>query len=263
MTSNNYNSILHIKIIFMKAQSNIFYTSISLVMLLLGPLLETKAQATLIDKQVALEHVKFFKTTDDFIKNTVTSDNKVILIKQKIKIEQFDSLSNTLSFLTSKKIIEKENSQISKDEEKYFALQYGDHYFYNLKYSPNIKNVGSWAKIDVLGKYCLILIYPKSELSRSIGNNQYMIMGGGLTGALISESAKWGKNFVNNKQEKIKIIFIDTTKQTMAKKTISKGDLLSKKDLKNLAEKYDINFDADIASVEDIVNFIKLLNSMS
>jgi len=247
----------------MNKQSNIIQTSLFFIMLLFGPLIETKAQATIIDNHVALEHIKFFKTTDDFINNTVTSENKVILIKQKVKIERFDSLSNTLSFITGKKIVDKENATKCKDEPKHCVLQYGDHYFYNLLYSSDAKNAGSWAKIDIIGKYCLIFVYPKSELSRSIGTHQTMMYGGGLAGALLQSSIMSGKNFINHKKEKVKIIFIDTSKQTMAKKTVSKGDLLSKKVLKNLAEKYDINFDADIASVEDIVIFIKLLNSMA
>ena len=222
----------------------------------------TNAQISIVDERIVLENVSFYKTTDDLVNEKPTALDKVILLKNKVEDDvNLDSIATKISVISAKKIIDKETSKKFNEGQRSWALKYNNSYFFNLGYSSDVNSWGNWVKIDVIGKYCLIIINPKSSLVRIIGNSN----GGlGLEGLLNKESVKWGKNFVNNKKENVKIIFIDTENQSdpfMSRYKGSIGDLLSRKDLKKLSKKHNTDFDEENATFENVIDFIEQLNS--
>lgn len=222
----------------------------------------TNAQISKEDERIVLEKVSFFKTTDDFINENPTALDKLILLRNRVEDNvNLDSIAAKISVISSKKIINKESSKKFNEGERSWALKYNNSYFFNLGYSSDLNSWNNWVKIDVIGKYCLIIIHPKSDLVRHIGNNN----GGlGLEGLLNKESVKWGKNFINNKNENIKMIFIDTENQSepfMSRYKGSIGNLLTRKDLKKLSEKHNVIFDDKNATFENVIEFIEQLNS--
>ncbi len=235
---------------------------IIITLLLLVFVSTTNAQISIVDGKIVLENISFYKTTDDFINNNPTALDKVVVLRNKIKDDvNLDSISAKILVISAKKIIEKETSKKFSEGQRSWALKYNNNFFFNLGYSSDVNSWGNWVKIDIVGKYCLIIINPKSSLVRQIGSNN----GGlGLEGLLNKESVKWGKNFVNNKNENIKMIFIDTENQSdpfMSRYKGSIGDLLTRKDLKKLSKKHNIDFDEENATFENVIDFIEQLNS--
>ncbi|GGF06026.1 hypothetical protein SAMN05443634_11237 [Chishuiella changwenlii] len=219
------------------------------------------AQVSVIDNKFALP-ISFYKTTDDFINNNITANDKFALVKNKTNLtrQQFDSISKTSNILKSQKIIDKKTLQEFEEGTRSWALKYNENYFFNLGYSTDVNSWSTWVKFDVIGKYCLIFIPQNSYINNLIGNSN----GGlGLNGILMKESTKWGTNFSNNNNN-TRIIFIDTTNQKgpfLSRYRSSIGNLLTKKTLKKLAKENNVSFNEKEATFDDIVNFITTLNN--
>ena len=89
-----------------------------------------------------------------------------------------------------------------------------------------------------------------------------------MAGALISESAKWGKNWKDEKGNKKKILFVDTyMNPSAAKRSIGNQiNYLTRRQLKKLIELNYIPIDTKHIKdlkFEEVVSIIKQLNQKS
>src|SRR5690606_9201883 len=88
-----------------------------------------------------------------------------------------------------------------------WAIEYNGNNYFNLGYSNDVNHWGSYAKFDIEGKYCVIIIDDNSPYILKTTSQNY---GGGLAGVLMAESLKWGKNWKDENGIKKRLLFIDT-----------------------------------------------------
>ena len=76
------------------------------------------AQVSVIDNKFALP-ISFYKTTDDFINNNITANDKFALVKNKTNLtrQEFDSISKTSNILKSQKLLIKKLFKNLKKEQ--------------------------------------------------------------------------------------------------------------------------------------------------
>ncbi len=233
------------------------------ILLILG--INCEAQLRFSGSSAIIENVKFYKTTDDFLSRTPTAEDKLVVLKGKQAREiASDSLRNNIPLIMADKVAYN-NSSLEKfrEGERSWMLEFNGDFYFNLGYSQEVNSWGDWSRLDLVGKYCLIFIKPKSYLDKQIGKGYGGT--GGLAGALTRESFKWGKNLESVNNEKMKVLFINTSKQSNPYMSRFKGSIayiLTKKDLRNLSELYSIKFDEKEATFEDVVDFVKKINNL-
>ena len=194
-----------------------------------------------------------YETTNDFTTNSPMQIKANAVIKKE---------SN--QHITIKKIIDPISGMKIKRAISAWAIKYNGNNYFNLGYSNDLNNWKSYAKFDIEGKICAIIIDKNSP---NILKNSSTYYGGGLTGVLIGESTKWGKNWKDKKGNKKKILFIDTSNtlnKINGRNQGSLGNYLTRKDLKELIKKYQINIDTNNIneiSFEKAIEIIKMINN--
>lgn len=149
-----------------------------------------------LDEIHTLEPVKLYKTSMDFRNKQPMEKEFGVLIKDK---------SN--QHLKTKGIFDLKTGEKVKRGASAWAIEYKNERYFNLGYSNDLNHWGSYAKFDIEGKYCAIIIDNNSPYILQSTSQTY---GGGLTGTLTAESLKWGKNWKDKDGNKIRLLFIDT-----------------------------------------------------
>lgn len=143
-----------------------------------------------------LEPVKLYETSNDFLNKQIMESEWGVLVKD--KSDQHITIKGIFNLNTG----EKNRKGISA-----WAIEYNDENYFNLGYSDDVNHWGSYAKFDIEGKYCGIIIDDNSPYILKTTSQTY---GGGLAGVLIAESLKWGKNWKDENGVKKRLLFIDT-----------------------------------------------------
>ncbi len=161
--------------------------------------------------------VNLFETTDQYKTKTYSKENVKLLVKQKGE-----------DYIWFKKFVDAETGKKIPKAHTSWAIEYEGDVYFNLGYSNDLNNWKIFIKLDVEGpNYCLSFI---DDDTPNVVKNSSAYYGGGITGALISESTKWGRHWFNSSNEKIKILFIDLNNQkqgSMSRNVGSIGDLLT------------------------------------
>ncbi len=231
--------------------------------------LNTFSQVSLDDKDRMIIPVELYRTTNDFINNEFwTKDCRVILSNELKNVNLIDSIKkygDTLKikpkFLQIKDFINKKTNQEFSNGRNAWALKYNNDYFVNLGYSVDLTNWDSFIKLDVIGRYCLFFVSSESYLN-DIADNQY---GLGLVGVLGNTIGKPKNSFVDKNNKKYSIHFIDTNelhKHGFGSKSfkVSISFLLTKRRLKKIIEKNNLELNAKELSFEEVIELFKGLN---
>src|SRR5690606_12993709 len=132
-----------------------------------------------------------------------------------------------------------------------WALKYNDSKYFNLGYSNDVNHWKSYAKFDIEGKYSIIIIDDNSPHVLKSTSNSY---GGGLTGVLIAESLKWGKNWKDRNGMKKRILFIDSqdiSPKMLDRNRSSHGNYMSRNQFQKILE------EAGIALTEERIKDVE------
>lgn len=197
--------------------------------------------------------VILYKTTTDFLDKNPMSLDASIIIK-----------NESDQHITVKSIIDPKSGLKIDRGISAWTLEYNGDYYFNLGYSMDLNHWKSYAKLDIEGTLCAVIIDENSPNILKTNGTSY---GGGLTGVLIGESSKWGKNWKDENGNKKKILFIDTRNvlpQIMGRNSGSLGDYLTRKQLKKLIIEHEIRVDTDeIKDImfEQVLEIIKTINS--
>lgn len=142
-----------------------------------------------------LEPIKAYETSNDFLAKKPMTAKLGVFVMEKSK-----------QHITTKGIFNLDTGKINKMGESAWAIEYKGENYFSLGYSDDVNHWNSYAKFDIEGKYCAIII---DENSPSILNSTSVTYGGGISGFLLSESRKWGKNWKDKNGNKKKLLFID------------------------------------------------------
>lgn len=196
--------------------------------------------------------VKLFNTTKDYLNNTPYEAEVIAIVK-----------GESSEHLWVKQFIDKTTRQKIKRSNSAWAIEYKGETYFNLGYSTDMNAWKVFIKLSIKGRYCAAIVNKNSpNIIKNAGMNSGGY-GGGIMGASIASSSKIGKNYVDEKGLKNKILFIDTQKiksASMARNTASLGDLLSKKQLFELAPELK---DKETVSLEEAVKVLQKLNNNS
>jgi hypothetical protein len=148
---------------------------------------------TQVDKEIS-----YFESTTNYLENNISQDK---VIPKKIQFESD-------KFLRITKLLDPNTRKRSKEAGYPWAIYTDSTVYFNLRFSKGILSPELYIKPDVSGRFCVV--FANKETLRIIHSYSLNNYGGGLTGVLIKESEKWGKNWLNEKEEKIKIFIVDT-----------------------------------------------------
>lgn len=94
-----------------------------------------------------LQPVKLYETSTDFINKEPMDSQLGILLK---------NISN--QHITTKGVFDLKTGKRDKKGISAWAIEYNDNNYFNLGYSNDVNHWGSYAKFDIEGKYCVIII---------------------------------------------------------------------------------------------------------
>lgn len=199
--------------------------------------------------------VKLYKTTEDYVNKNPMDINAAVLIKEESR--QHIKIKNIYNLNTGKKI----NKILSA-----WAIEYKEGLYYNLMYSNDVKHFKSFAKFDIEGRYCAVIVNENSPYILKTNSNFY---GGGVVGVLAKESHKWNKNWVDQYNLKVKILLVDTqdieTGLGVRKKYVL-GDYLSRKKLEDILSEMGITLTVEKmkdVKFEKVIEIIERANIKS
>lgn len=205
-----------------------------------------------------LEPIKLFETSTDFLNQRAMGTELGVLITDKSD-----------QHITTKGVFDLKTGEVNNKGLSAWAIEYKDERYFNLGYSSDLNHWGSYAKFDIVGTFCVIIIDDDSpHILQSKSQGYY---GGGLVGglasALVAESSKWGKNWKDKEGNKKKLLFIDTEKvkpQAMNRNASAHGNYLTKKELEKILEITETTLEEDIKDIhfEKIIELIKIANEI-
>ncbi|GAB4017353.1 hypothetical protein GCM10028773_13500 [Spirosoma koreense] len=192
--------------------------------------------------------VSLYQSSIDLLEDKKSNIDATALVK--------DEADN---YIQIKKLVDADKKKIKKWH-SYWAIEYSGNKYFNLGYSHDLNQWGTYAKFDIIGKYCAIFIDSNSRKLVKNGGNLY---GGGLMGAMIAGTYKWGKNWIDRNGAKKKILLVDTSILEIgmyAKEDGNTGNLLTKEKLTKIAQTNYPDMDVDKISFEKVVEIIEELN---
>lgn len=182
---------------------------------------------------------QYYLSTSDF-QNRVSGQEKIVPV---IKKHEKD-------YIKISKLVDEQTGKRNKPANFPWAVKLDTTYYFNLRYSRDLQNPEVYLKADIIGKFCALIIDQDTSPIISSGGANY---GGGLTGVLIKESEKWGKNWISEDGKKVKLLITDTSNlelkhgfghsnsdwKLLFRKNINEilGLSLSEEDIKNLTLK--------------------------
>src|SRR5690606_5695080 len=217
------------------------------ILLLFGILLFTSCgvQKVKQNELSLLKPVKLYETTEAYLNDRPMNAGAGILVKD--QSDQHVTVKGIFDLNSGEKI----DRGISA-----WAMEYDGNKYFNLGYSTDVNHWKSYAKFDMEGKYGIIVIDDNSPyVLRSTSNSS----GGGLAGALIAESRKWGKNWEDANGVKKRILFIDTQDISSGmgnRNRSSHGNYMTRKQFQKILDETGVNLTEE--RIKDI-EFEKLL----
>jgi hypothetical protein len=145
-----------------------------------------------------------------------------------------------------------------------FAIKYDGESYFNLFYSIDLNNIYYYAKFDIIGRYCAVIIDENTPAPIRNGGTSYPL---GAAGALMKDSVKWGKAWLDKDGKKKRILFIDTLKYepgTGARNGASIGNYLTRSQLTDILKAHKIDIEdkeAKDLSFEEVIRFINEMNA--
>lgn len=208
-----------------------------------------------LDELDTLIPVKLYATSNEYIQKTPMAVIAGVLTKeasrQHIKIKGFFDLN------TGKKL---------NDVRFAWAIEYKGGVYFNLGYSSDVNHWNSFAKFDIEGRYCAVIINENSPNILKTTSNKY---GGGIVGVLAQESHKWNKNWIDKYNLKVKILLVDTH-DTIPKFGVSRkyieGNYLTRKKLEEILEEMAITLTVEKTKdvkFEKVIEIIERANIKS
>jgi hypothetical protein len=201
--------------------------------------------------QLKEDKISLYETSMNFMKGKRADFTSTAVIK-----DQADN------YIQIKNVVDSTN-KIIKRWKSYWAVEYADNKYFNLGYSLDLNQWGTYVKFDIIGKYCAVFIDANSRKIVKHGGNNY---GGDLTGVLLAGSNKWGKNWLDVNGQKKKILFIDTShieEGMFATNNSSRGNLLTREKLSEIMGNNYQEIDLKTVSFEKVVEIIKELNQIT
>lgn len=163
------------------------------------------------------------------------------------------------NYIQIKKVVDTNNKPV-KRWKSYWAVEYAGNKYFNLGYSDDLNQWGTYIRFDIIGKYCAIFIDTNSKKIVKNGGNNY---GGGLMGVMLAGSNKWGKDWLDANGQKKKIIFIDNSaieSGMFSRNASSLGNLLTREQLTQIMGTSYPDIDVKIIAFEKVVEIINVLN---
>ena len=142
--------------------------------------------------------IHWYETTADYVYNNLSKDY-VLPKKIEFESERFLRITKLLDPVTGKK---------SKKSGYPWAVSYDSIVYFNLRYGTSVQLDELYINPDITGRFCVV--YADKEILEIIYQFSTQYYGGGLLGVLINDSGKWGRNWKNENDEKIKILIMDT-----------------------------------------------------
>lgn len=139
---------------------------------------------------------QYFLSTPDY-QNMVSGKEKVVPIIKTIEKD----------YIRIPKLVD-DTGKRNKPANYPWAVKYDGDFYFNLRYSSELQNAEVYIKADFKGKFCVFIMDENTSPIISSGGPNY---GGGLTGVLIKESEKWGKNWISKDGQKVKILITNTS----------------------------------------------------
>jgi len=210
------------------------------------------AQKATLEEIKQSKPVHIYPTMLDYNKNTVSEKRLSVLIKDSSK-----------QHISIKKFIDPQTGLKDRKAIKAWGIKYNGNDYFNLGYSTDVNHWKSFAKIDIKGPYSVMLVDEKSPYILNSTSNYY---GGGLTGALIAESHKWGKNWKDKNGMKHKLIIINTfeTPQNPTSYYIgNQGNYLTRKQIKKMIKDYNLPYNPSKVkelTYEEVLEIIQTVN---
>lgn len=201
-----------------------------------------------------LEPVVIYETTEDYINKKPMNVEAGILIAT--KSHQHVDLKGIFNINTGQKINKASSA---------WAIEYKNDIYFNLGYSNDLNHWETFIKFDIIGKYCISIIDDNSpNILKSTSSSAY---GGGLTGVLIAESNKWGKNWKDKDGNKKKILLINTQeilKKSLRRNASSLGNYMTKKQFEIIIDEAKVLVtDENVKKIEfeKVLEIIKIANN--
>lgn len=156
------------------------------------------ASACLTHAQKIEKTISYYLTSQDFVNGKTSRDGMVAKIPlQKGAATLISKISDPA---------EKKGGRINVMP---WSVLMDKDTLFNFRYCPELQGFEVYVKPDIIGEYCVV--FADKDLLRTIGSKG-PYYGGGLSGALIAESRKWGRNWTDENGDNIKIFINQTTK---------------------------------------------------
>lgn len=203
--------------------------------------------------QKVKQPVILYSTTREFLSdNPIKTDAFAV-------VERFST-----NHFKIKKFID-ENGKKIKGGMSAFAVKFEGESYFNLFYSTDVPNPTCYARFDIIGRYCAIIIDDKTPSFIRNGASYYPM---GAGGALMKDSVKWGKAWLDKDGNKKRILFIDTLKyvpEVGKRNGGSLGNYLTRSQLSEILEVHKIDIQGRKTkelSFEEVLQFINEMNTM-
>jgi len=210
-------------------------------------IISSKAQETI--------NVNLYATTKNYLDASPSYEN---INAEAFRVED--------EYVAVKKFIDPETGKKFQDAHRNPAvLQYGGHNYFNLNYSTDLPRKNLFVKLDQEGERLGVLLLNREKIDVLSGTNP-AAYGGGLLGVLLKESEKWGGNWVDQKNEKARILIFDfrelfPSNSYHKNEDCSKGVYMTRKDLIEIMGWDKKPKDIKYLSFEDAVAYLERFNS--
>lgn len=199
----------------------------------------------LVYSQFKESPISLYKTTQDFLNGKKWDGKAIAVIKEEHE-----------KYLLLNQIIDSTLNKPLKQGFSTWAIEYNGEKYFNLAYSTDLNHNKLFVKFDVTGPYCAIFIDRNAP---NLLKNSGTYYGGGLTGVLIKESAKWGKNWKDESGADVKILFVNTS--VLLSGACSPGNYLTRTYLTQIAKRRGVDLDnTEEISFEKAKEIIAKLN---
>jgi hypothetical protein len=153
---------------------------------------------------------------------------------------------------------------ILKDPNLPWAINVNGVDYLNLRYCDQYRNEDVYAKYEIEGKICALFISGETSGRIKEGGDQGYQYGGGLFGYLIADSSKWGNNWRDKMNNKVKILTINTTRRSPRTKKLFRKHLSKLLTKDNFNDELNSNYTKDQIdnfSFEQVVEIILKINA--
>ena len=199
--------------------------------------------------------INLYATTEDYLNKTHSYKNATAELIE--KNNRYLRLGQLIDPKTGKKL--KRPNRFS------WMIEYEGQNYFNMGYIYDLPRWNLFVKFDIIGQRLGAIFMDREfqEVFLSTNLNSY---GGGLTGVLLKEAEKWGGNWINKNNEKLRIIFVDfelIQPKFQNRNKSSIGFFLSRGHLKMLLDLDIKRKDLKEIKFEEAVKLIQELNNAS